>query len=595
MRERLRAYRVLMAFSFGAAPWQTALFLASGAVMALLGPATAFGAKLLVDAALGASLHKGLIAAAVLAGCGALGLINGLYYLGLLFSVAEKAGAAVDRRLIELMARIPGLEHHERPDYLDRLALLREERGGLAWMTNATVGLLRVAVQLVASGVLLARLNPLLLLLPLVGIIPFLTGRKGQELAQTAAEATTEPERLRRHLFETATTAAMGKEVRVFGLAGDLVARHHAIATGIINVRDRAAWQGAAWQAIDALVSAAAYAGAIGLVLVRAVQGQATPGDVVLAVGLVAGLNAIVFTAVAYGTSFLRVLRTAERYLWLAGYAQAARPASADPAPVPARLTGGIALRDVTFRYPGTGMTVLDGVSLHLPAGSIIALVGENGAGKTTLVKLLCRFYEATEGTIMVDGIDLRRLDIAAWRGRLAAAFQDFSRFEVLAHETVGVGDLPRIADLAAVGAALDRAGAAELPARLPQGLETQLGRAWEGGVELSGGQWQKLALARATMRDTPLLLVLDEPTAALDAQTEHELSAHYARAARESAVEAGTITLLISHRFSTVRMADLIVVLEDGRIRESGSHDALMAAGGLYAELYELQARAYR
>lgn len=594
MSERLRAYRVLMAFSFGAAPWQTALFLASGAVMALLGPATAFGAKLLVDATLGASLHKGLVAAAVLAGCGALSLINGLYYLGLLFSVAEKAGAAVDRRLIALMAEVPGLEHHERPDYLDRLALLREERGGLAWMTNATVGLLRVAVQLVASGVLLARLHPLLVLLPLVGIVPFLTGRRGQELAQSAAEATTEPERLRRHLFETATTAAMGKEVRVFGLAGDLVARHHAVASGIIDVRDRAAWHGAAWQAIDALVSAAAYAGAIGLVLMRAVQGQATPGDVVLAVGLVAGLNAIVFTAVAYGTSFLRVLRTAERYLWLADYAHAAHQADAST-PVPARLTGGIALRDVTFRYPGTGTTVLDGVSLYLPAGSIVALVGENGAGKTTLVKLLCRFYEATEGTITVDGLDLRRLDVEAWRWRLAAAFQDFCRFEVLARETVGVGDLPRIADLAAVGAALDRAGASELPARLPHGLETQLGRAWEGGVELSGGQWQKLALARATMRDTPLLLVLDEPTAALDAQTEHELFTHYTGIARQSAVEAGTITLLLSHRFSTVRMADLIVVLEDGRVRESGSHDTLMASGGLYAELYELQARAYR
>jgi ATP-binding cassette subfamily B protein len=595
MRAGLRSFRVLMAFSFRAAPWQAALFLLSGAVMSLLGPATAYGAKLLVDAAAGAGLQKGLAAATVLAACGALGLLNGLYYIDLLYSVAEKAGAEVDRQLIELTARVPGLEHHERPAYLDRLQLLREERASLAWMTNALAGLVRVAVQLVASGVLLARLHPALLLLPLVGVVSFLAGRKGQDLEQAASEATTEPERLRQHLFETATAAATGKEVRVFGLADDLVGRHHAVSEALIRVRDRAAWQAAGLQAIDALVSAAAYAGAIGLVLLRAVQGEATPGDVVLAIGLAAGMNAIVFTAVAYGTSFLRVLRTAGRYLWLADYAQAARPVVADPAPVPSRLAEGIVLQNATFRYPDTEVAVLDGVSLHLPAGAVVALVGENGAGKTTLVKLLCRFYESSGGTITVDGVDLRRLDVESWRTRVAAAFQDFAHFELLARETVGVGDLPRLADGAAVAAALGRAGAGDLPAQLPRRLETQLGRDWEGGVELSGGQWQKLALARAAMREWPLLLILDEPTAALDAQAEHALFEHYARTAREATAEAGTVTILVSHRFSTVRMADLIVVLEDRCVREAGSHEVLMAAGGLYAELYGLQARAYR
>jgi ATP-binding cassette subfamily B protein len=303
----------------------------------------------------------------------------------------------------------------------------------------------------------------------------------------------------------------------------------------------------------------------------------------------------MVFIAVAYGTGFLRVLRTAGRYLWLVDYAQAVHTPVPDPAPVPTRLADGIVLRDVAFRYPDTEAAVLDGVSLLLPAGTVVAVVGENGAGKTTLAKLLCRFYEVSEGAITVDGVDLRRFDVMAWRGRVAAAFQDFARFELLARETVGVGDLPRLADAPAVGAALARAGADDLPARLPRGLETQLGRDWEGGVDLSGGQWQKLALARATMRDRPLLLILDEPTAALDAQAEHELFERYAREAREAAAQAGTITVLVSHRFSTVRMADLIVVVDDGVVRESGSHEELMAAGGLYAELYELQARAYR
>jgi ABC-type multidrug transport system fused ATPase/permease subunit len=262
--------------------------------------------------------------------------------------------------------------------------------------------------------------------------------------------------------------------------------------------------------------------------------------------------------------------------------------------PVPARLAGGITVEGVTFRYPGTDGDVLCDVSLRLPAGRIVALVGENGAGKTTLVKLLGRLYEPAAGRILADGVDLRRLDLDAWRGRISTAFQDFARFELLVREAVGVGDLSRIERPEAAGAALARAGAAEMAASLPRGLETQLGRAWPGGVELSGGQWQRLALGRALMRPGPLLVVFDEPTAALDAPTEHALFERFAAAARSGA-HRGTVTLLVSHRFSTVRMADLIVVLDGGRVREVGSHEALTAAGGLYAELYELQAARYR
>ncbi|MDP9408961.1 MAG: ABC transporter ATP-binding protein/permease [Actinomycetota bacterium] len=591
----LRGFRVLMAFSFRASPWRAALFLLSGAVMSLIYPVAAYGSKLLVDAAVAGELTGALVAAALLALTMGVGLINGLYYIDLLFTVAERAGAEVDRRLIRLMAEVPGIEHHELPEYLDRLDLLREERAMLGWMTNATAGLLRVAVQLVASGVLLARLHPALLLLPLFGVVSFLAGRRAQELHRRAEEATAEPERLRKHLFDTATNAAAGKEVRVFGLAGELIERHHTASASVMGRRDRADWQSAGLRSVDALVSAAAYAGAIGLVLVLAVRGRATPGDVVLAVGLTAGMNAIVATAVGYGTHFLRVLRVAGRFLWLEDYAQRADRDLTEPVAVPEKLESGIEVRDLGFRYPGSGTPVLDGVSLALPAGSVVALGGENGAGKTTLVKLLTRMYEPTEGAILVDGVDLSRFDVGEWRWRVSAAFQDFARFELLAREAVGVGDVPRLADREPVGAALTRAGAGDLPGRLPRGLETQLGRDWEGGVELSGGQWQKLALGRAMMRDRPLLLVLDEPTASLDAQAEHELFERYAEAARRSAASAGTVTVLVSHRFSTVRMADLIVVLEDGRVREMGAHEGLMARGGLYAELYELQARAYR
>jgi ATP-binding cassette subfamily B protein len=235
-----------------------------------------------------------------------------------------------------------------------------------------------------------------------------------------------------------------------------------------------------------------------------------------------------------------------------------------------------------------------------------VAIVGENGAGKSTLVKVLAKMYEPSSGAILLDDTPLARVPAGEWRARLAGAFQDFFRFEFRAGHTVGLGDVPRLDDEAAVLTAIDRAGAVDVVARLPSGLETQLGPTWPAGVELSFGQWQKLALARGFMRDRPLLLVLDEPTAALDAETEHALFERYAAAARPAtsagragpSTDEGTggrITVLVSHRFSTVRMADLIVVLDGARLVEVGSHEELMARNGQYAELYGIQAAAYR
>ncbi|MEN3356545.1 MAG: ATP-binding cassette, subfamily bacterial, partial [Mycobacteriales bacterium] len=283
------------------------------------------------------------------------------------------------------------------------------------------------------------------------------------------------------------------------------------------------------------------------------------------------------------------------RLAWLEDYA-AELVAAADQ-PVPARLTTGITLEHVSFAYPGTGRLVLDDVSLRLPAGAVVAVVGENGAGKSTLIKLLCKLYEPVSGRILVDGVDLARLPAPEWRGRLAGAFQDFFRFEFAARQSVGLGDVDRLDDEAAVLAAVGRAGADDVLAKLAAGLDTQLGPTWPGGVEVSFGQWQKLALARGLMRDHPLLLVLDEPTAALDAETEQALFQRYAAAvhAQGPAGADGRISILVSHRFSTVRMADLIVVLDGSRVVETGSHDELMALGGSYAELYRIQAAAYR
>jgi ATP-binding cassette subfamily B protein len=254
----------------------------------------------------------------------------------------------------------------------------------------------------------------------------------------------------------------------------------------------------------------------------------------------------------------------------------------------------GIRLEGVTFCYPGRATAALEGLDLFIPAGKSLAVVGENGAGKTTLVKLLCRLYEPSAGRVLVDGVDVRRLETGDWRARASAAFQDFQRFEFVVRETVGVGNLAAVSDRGQVQRALARAGGEDVPAALPAGLETMLGTGWDGGVDLSGGQWQKLALGRAFMREAPLLVVFDEPTAALDAPTEHALFERFAAAARSGA-SRGTVTLIVSHRFSTVRMADRILVLDGGRVVEQGSHTELLARGGLYTELYELQARAYR
>jgi ATP-binding cassette subfamily B protein len=281
------------------------------------------------------------------------------------------------------------------------------------------------------------------------------------------------------------------------------------------------------------------------------------------------------------------------RLAWLEDYA--ASVAADGDLPVPTVLRRGIRLDHVSFSYPGTSPVVLDNVSVTLPAGSVVAIVGENGAGKTTLIKLLAKMYEPSSGSILVDDTPLSRVQAEQWRARLAGALQDFFRFEFRAGHTVGLGDLARLDDQPAVVAAIDRAGAADVVARLTSGLDTQLGATWPRGVELSFGQWQKLALARGFMSDHPLLLILDEPTAALDAETENALFERYAAAARAGASDSGRITILVSHRFSTVRMADLIVVLDGARLVEVGTHDELMAKSGQYSELYRIQAAAYR
>jgi ATP-binding cassette subfamily B protein len=401
-----------------------------------------------------------------------------------------------------------------------------------------------------------------------------------------------------RHLFTTATTATPGKEVRVTGIGERLVIERRKAWERWYGPVSAARWDSAAWHTLAWAFFGGAYVAAIVFVS----SGLNRPaGDVLLVLAAGSRLSAYVGATVGE-IGFLRGIWMdgSRRLAWLEDYA-ASFVASAD-LPVPACLTHGIRFEHVSFAYPGTDRLVLDDVNLDLPAGAVVAIVGENGAGKTTLVKLLAKLYEPSAGRILIDGVDLARMPADEWRARMAGAFQDFFRFEFRARHSVGVGDVPRFDDEAAVVTAVGRAGADDVVARLTAGWETQLGPTWPGGVEVSFGQWQKLALARGFMRDHPFLLVLDEPTAALDAETEHALFERYAVAARgrpgSSAAnrrEDGRITILVSHRFSTVRIADLIVVLDGARLVEVGTHDVLMAKRGQYAELYGIQAAAYR
>jgi ATP-binding cassette subfamily B protein len=587
---------VLFTFGFRAAPW----WMTATLVLTLLGALAWFvlplSFKMFTDGAIAGSTARVWTAAVLVAALSSLRWCS----VGLTATIGggltERVNFYMSQRIGRLTTSVEGIEHFERPEYLQELDLLNTNRALLASGPRQVLLVSQLVIQLVAVGGLLASISPVLALLPVLGLVPFTTEGRSVRVRQRMEERMVEQRRLANRLFELTSTAAPAKELRVYGLAGELQRRHDALAEEISRATAKAALEGALLSFAGWTVFAAGMVGGIALVVFRAVDGRATPGEVLMATALAQQIRfQLSQVADAIGQT-LTMAKTAHRFLWLEDYAHeaAARvtPGTEEP---PTHVRTGISLDGVAFTYPGTDAPVLEDVNLTLPAGASIAVVGENGAGKTTLVKLLTRMYRPTEGIITVDGVNLDDIDTEAWRARVASTFQDFVRYELMAGGTVGVGDVPRYDDVNAITTALDRAAATEVVATLPDGLETKLGRSFKGGQELSGGQWQKLALGRGMMRDTPLLVVLDEPTASLDAMTEHALFERYADAARRLGGVTGAVTILVSHRFSTVRMADLIVVVDGGRIVERGSHAQLMAVGGLYAELFNLQAAAYK
>jgi ATP-binding cassette subfamily B protein len=590
MRETLRGIRLVLTSSFRCAPVLATFGLTIEPIAAVLTTFNALFLKWLVDGVATSDPAVVRRSALLLAAATTVSMALRMFGWRLRTKLLERVGSYLDARVLELSSQLPGLEHHERAEYHDRLQMIHGSALG-----NALFGIIpggAEVLRIVGMAILLGTIHPLLALLPLFGLPSVAAGVKTSGIEEASRRETTSNWRRSNALYRLVIKASSAKELRVFGLDAEIRRRHQLERDRWAEVYGRASIRSATWQTLGWTAFAAGYVGALALVAVRAANGQASLGDVMLAVTVAGQINGAVSLVAEEVRSITDHVRGAKHFVWLEDLVREHRR-TADQAP-PERLTDGIRFEDVSFTYPGTEAVVLAGVNLHLPAGARIAIVGDNGAGKTTLVKLICGFYAPTSGTITVDGRELGRLDLEAWRERVASGFQDYCRFELVAQETVGIGDLPRIDLEPAVVTALDRAGADEVPARLKDGLATQLGRSFDQGTELSMGQWQKLALGRAMMRDRPLVLILDEPTSSLDAYTERALFDRYVAVAEERRAD-GAITILVSHRFSTVRNADLIVVVDDGRIAEVGSHAELIERNGLYAELFGLQAAGYR
>ncbi len=506
--------------------------------------------------------------------------------------VSQRVATRIDHELLLLVAEAPGLEHLERGDYLDRLKVTVGQGAAVASAAWAVMNTAAVLVRLGLSVLLLVSVSPAFAVLPLFAVPSVLLAPRGQHFQQRARQATAETARTAEHLHRLFLDPATAKELRVFGtdtvLSADADGCHSVVTRTVLKAQLQAGFL----QVLGWVIFGGAYLAALAILGNRVTRGDASLGAAILLTQLASQLRGQVAGAVQGVSTFTDGLDTIDRVLWLEAYADASRHVGT--VPVAAAIAEGIRLDHVSFNYPGTDALVLDDINLDIAAGTTLAVVGENGVGKTSLVKLLCGFYQPTSGRIMVDGHDLADLDLQSWREHISVCFQDFARLETLARETVGVGWLQHIDDHGVVSTAIDQGDASAVVASLPLGIDTPLGRTYWDGHELSGGQWQRFALARMMMRPQPVLLILDEPTSALDAPAEHALFERYTSASRTASTTTGCITLLISHRFSTVRMADEIVVVDQGRIVERGTHQELVALGGTYAQMYDIQAKAY-
>jgi ATP-binding cassette subfamily B protein len=502
--------------------------------------------------------------------------------------LADRLTRYVSMRIL-VHAQELDLEILERPEFYDRLRRAEESAfyrpAGLLFQS---LNVLQGVVTLLAMAALLVRLNPLALPVLLLAALPYAIVHSGAATQMYTLSSSQTPEvRRARYLSHLLSTDVGAKELRVFGLGEYLLGRYRSILVRHERQISAFAWRRSLRSALAGVLPAAAYAGIYVYFTYQALLRHITVGDLTLYAGLILRSQDVLQQTSFSIASIIESSLFFDDYHALLALQPQMRTNREGPRPsLP--IHEGIRFEGVTYRYPGSELDALHNVSLEIGAGETVAIVGENGAGKTTLVKLLARLYDPDHGQVTIDGVDLRDLDVAAWREQIAVIFQDFIQYYFTVAENIGFGKIEALDDQARVVAAAGRSGADSVIAQLPRGYRTVLGTWFDQGMQLSGGEWQRLALARAFMRDAPIL-VLDEPTAALDARSEYEVFQRF----RD--LTHGKIVLLISHRFSTARMANRIYVINEGRVVETGTHDQLMAREGKYAELFQLQASGYR
>ena len=476
----------------------------------------------------------------------------------------------------------------EDPTFQDKLDRARRQTTDRLSMLFLIASLLQQVLSLIAMSASVIAFSPLFFACLVISLIPvFWSESKFAALAYSLLYRWTPERRQIDYLRLLGASHTTAKEVKLFGLSGYLIDRADKLFQRFYAENRKLAIRRASVNYLWGLLPNGAYYASFVYILQQAIAKTITVGDLIFLTRAFSNSRSLL------SSIFQNISRVAEQALYVRDLfdffeTKPALPVAVNPLPVPKPIREGFRFEDVHFGYPGAAKPVLNGISFHLAPGQKIALLGENGAGKTTLVKLLCRLYDPSAGRITLDGKDLRDYDPESLRQEIGVIFQDFLKYDATAGDNIGFGLIESLTDPARIDQASEKSYADSVISTLPSGYETMLGRRFEGGIELSQGQWQKIALARAYMRDAQLL-ILDEPTASLDARAEYEVFERFAN------LTAGKSAVLISHRFSTVRMADLILVLEHGKILEQGSHEELLARGTRYAELFELQAAGYR
>ncbi|MBD0741529.1 hypothetical protein BG418_08520 [Streptomyces sp. CBMA152] len=592
MRKSLAAVRLLIGTAVRADPRRALVVLTLSPLLNVVAALQAVGLQWMVDGASGHDRTEAVRGGLLLLGVTVFVHQAAAIATDLRLVLQHRVGLEFDRRLMNLCSAPPHIGHYQDPEFLDSAEVVRQRRGEFGTALAALVENANLVARFLGALVLLAGAHPLLALLPLT-IVPLAAANRWQaRLVAGAERAGAEADRRRRAVFSLATDPAPAREVRLYRLAGELSARHRDAFLAASGPREAARARGAVAVAAGWLVFAAALIAGLYLISRAVVDGTGSAGQAVLVLLLSTRLVGAT-TGLGWLIGWLRrSLDTVALYLRLVDHARGSGARQDTARPDHVRESGGeLVLEGVSFTYPGRTEPALGPVDLTLSAGTTVAVVGDNGAGKSTLIALLAGLQPVSAGRITFGGEDLAGIPAQEWSARITACFQDFCRFELLARETVGLGEVGALGDEAAVWAALESAGAADVVAGLSRGLDTQLGRTFPDGTDLSAGQWQKLALARARMRTRPALVLLDEPAASLDPDSEAELLGTYLRAGVSG---PATITVIVSHRFTTVREADLIVVLDNGRIVEQGTHTGLLARGGRYADMYALHAAAY-